>query len=228
MVKTDSTTRKLVKSKKKAAPKRVAAKKADLKSVQENTQAQEQPSEVVETPTAETEVKAKKVKKVVDRDTLFNDFDSLIQTITGEITSIRESGDKGRMQENKFLRATIKSLTAIKKTTTKVLKQKRRRKPVDGSKRATSGFLKPVPISEEMSKFASWNGEDLKSRVDVTKYICEYIREKNLQNPKDKRQIVPDAKLRKLLKFGAKDKSLTYYELQKSIQIHFPKKAVKV
>ena len=127
------------------------------------------------------------------------------------------------MQETKYIRSVIKSAITLKKNTAKVLKQKRRRKPVDGNKAATSGFLKPVPISKDMSKFAGWDENELKSRVDVTKSICGYIREKNLQNPKDRRQILPDAKLRKLLNFNSKE-DLTYYGLQKCIQQHFPKK----
>jgi upstream activation factor subunit UAF30 len=227
MPKTD-TTRKLVKSSKKGSSKKATSKKVTkpLEQVEEQTQSQEVPQEVPqeqsqqETPTETTTT----TKKVVSRETLFEDFDTLVENLTQEISAIRESGDKGRMQEAKYLRSVIKNVTALKKTTTKVLKQKRRRKPVDGSKASTSGFLKPVTISKEMSKFAGWDENELKSRVDVTKSICEYIREKNLQNPKDKRQIVPDAKLRKLLNFSSKDKKLTYYELQKCIQPHFPKK----
>jgi len=224
MPKTD-TTRKLVKSSKKGSSKKATSKKVTkpLEQVEEQTQSQEVPQEQTqqETPTETTTT----TKKVVSRETLFEDFDTLVENLTQEISAIRESGDKGRMQEAKYLRSVIKTVNTLKKTTTKVLKQKRRRKPVDGSKASTSGFLKPVSISKEMSKFAGWEENDLKSRVDVTKSICEYIREKNLQNPKDKRQIVPDAKLRKLLNFSTKDKKvLTYYELQKCIQPHFPKK----
>jgi len=226
MPKTD-TTRKLVKSSKKGSSKKATSKKVTkpLEQVEEQTQSQEVPQEQTqqETPTETTTT----TKKVVSRETLFEDFDTLVENLTQEISAIRESGDKGRMQEAKYLRSVIKNVTALKKTTTKVLKQKRRRKPVDGNKASTSGFLKPVTISKEMSKFAGWKENELKSRVDVTKSICEYIREKNLQNPKDKRQIIPDAKLRKLLNFSTKDNNsnpLTYYQLQKCIQPHFPKK----
>jgi len=224
MPKTD-TTRKLVKSSKKGSSKKATSKKGTkpLDQVEEQTQSQEVPQEQTQQETTTTTT-ATKTKKVVSRESLFEDFDTLVENLTQEISAIRESGDKGRMQEAKYLRSVIKNVTTLKKTTTKVLKQKRRRKPVDGSKASTSGFLKPVSISKEMSKFAGWKENELKSRVDVTKSICNYIREKNLQNPNDKRQIVPDAKLRKLLNFSAKDKNLTYYELQKIIQPHFPKK----
>ena len=86
-----------------------------------------------------------------------------------------------------------------------------------------SGFLKPVKISKEMAKFTGWKSSDLKSRVQVTKYICDYIKKHDLQNPEDRREIVPDAKLRKLLDFDPKksDQPLRYYSLQTYLKPHF-------
>ena len=86
--------------------------------------------------------------------------------------------------------------------------------------------MKPVGISGEMCKFTGWGTDELKSRVDVTKYICNYIREKDLQNPEDRRQIIPDKKLSGLLgvdKASLKEEPLTYYSLQRRIQPHFIK-----
>jgi upstream activation factor subunit UAF30 len=90
-------------------------------------------------------------------------------------------------------------------------------------KNTTSGFMKQVPISKEMAKFANWDPSQLRSRVEVTKFICDYVKQHNLQNPQDRRQILPDDKLSKLLNYDAKksDKPLTYYYLQRVIQPHF-------
>ena len=86
-----------------------------------------------------------------------------------------------------------------------------------------SGFLKPVNISKEMIKFTGWDPTELKSRVDVTKFICKYIRENNLQNPEDRRQIIADKKLAKLLEFDTTvdPKPLTYYRIQTYMKKHF-------
>ena len=84
-----------------------------------------------------------------------------------------------------------------------------------------SGFLKQVPISSEMAKFIGCASSDLKSRVEVTKSICSYIKDNNLQNPADKRQIMPDAKLKKLLRVKSSDDPLTYYRVQSKIKHHF-------
>jgi chromatin remodeling complex protein RSC6 len=74
-----------------------------------------------------------------------------------------------------------------------------------------------------MAKFTGWNHDELKSRVDVTKYICKYIRDNNLQNPEDRRQIIADKKLAKLLDFNPEkdDKPLTYYRIQTYMKKHF-------
>ena len=76
-----------------------------------------------------------------------------------------------------------------------------------------------------MAKFTGWDKDELRSRVDVTKFLCQYIRENNLQNPKDKRQILADSKLQKLLKYDPKKESdpLTYFKLQSSLKPHFVK-----
>ena len=81
--------------------------------------------------------------------------------------------------------------------------------------------MKPVDISSEMRKFTGWD-EEPKSRVQVTKYICDYIKENDLQNPADRRQIRPNAQLKKILRLKGEQKDpLTYYTLQKHIQHHF-------
>jgi chromatin remodeling complex protein RSC6 len=83
-----------------------------------------------------------------------------------------------------------------------------------------SGFMKPVKISRDMQKFTGLKDDQLVSRVDVTKAICQYVKTNNLQNQDDRRQFTPDDKLGKLL---GTHEPLTYYNLQKHIQHHFIK-----
>ena len=80
--------------------------------------------------------------------------------------------------------------------------------------------MKPVKISKDMQKFTGFKDDQLVSRVDVTKSICNYVKEHNLQKQEDRRQFTPDEKLAKLL--GTKE-PLTYYALQQQIQPHFTK-----
>ena len=54
----------------------------------------------------------------------------------------------------------------------------------------------------------------------------KYISENKLQNPANKRIIVPDAKLYALLGEESKNVDITHFTIQRYINLHFPKKAV--
>ena len=69
------------------------------------------------------------------------------------------------------------------------------------SKNQNSGLLKPVAISKEIAEFAGWNPDELHSRVDVTKSICDYIKTKELQKTSNRKNIIPDDVLKTLLRW---------------------------
>jgi hypothetical protein len=77
-----------------------------------------------------------------------------------------------------------------------------------------TGFLKPVRISESVAKFTGLVVDQLHSRVEITKRFCQYIKEKNLQNPADRRQILPDDELRTVLNYEGTPSPLTYFGMQ--------------
>ena len=87
-----------------------------------------------------------------------------------------------------------------------------------------TSFLTPVDVSEEMSRFAGWKPKINKSRVDITKCICDYIRINNLQNPQDRRFIIPDNKLNELL--GYPEPPLSYLKMQTCITKHCLKRNI--
>ncbi len=85
-----------------------------------------------------------------------------------------------------------------------------------------TGFEKPRNISEEMSNFCGGRLGDLKSSVDVTSFMCRYIRDNNLQNPCNRREIIPDEQLTQLLGYDADtDPPLTYFALQRYLAQHW-------
>ena len=209
------------KSKKDKTSKRSKAKKEKSSKSAKKSTPKTPVEEVVEEVTTTTSDAPTRKRRVVDRDSVYADFDALVQSVEAEIENLR-SASNGKVSGVKFLRSLNKSLKQLKKDTTRAMKQKRRNP--NRAKNTSSGFMKPVAISGEMSKFTGWGADELKSRVDVTKYICGYIRDNNLQNPDDRRQIVPDKKLTALLKLdkkSLKEEPLTYYSLQKKIQPHF-------
>ena len=98
------------------------------------------------------------------------------------------------------------------------------------TKKAPSGFAKPTKISSELSKFLSetsdlkLNSDSLLARTEVTKKITHYIKENNLQTRDNRREIIPDDRLRDLVCMDAEqDSKLTYFNLQRCIKHHFPK-----
>jgi upstream activation factor subunit UAF30 len=181
--------------------------------------------ETVDDSVDEESPKQTKKRPVPTKESIVAEFEELINSVEAEITSIREN--KTKSKGIKFLRTLNKRLKSLKVQTTRI-KQRSSTVKKDAVNNSNSGFLKPVKISTEMAKFTGWDVNELKSRVDVTKYLCNYIKENELQNPKDRRQIIADAKLAKLIKFDPKKESepLTYYRLQTYLKNHFIKPEV--
>ena len=104
-------------------------------------------------------------------------------------------------------------------------KRNRRNKTADPNKpkRAPSGFAKPALISNALCNFLGKPEGTEMARTEVTKHLTSYIKEHNLQDSENKRKIVPDAALKKLLNVKASDE-LTYFNLQKYMKVHFPNK----
>ena len=170
-------------------------------------------------PPLDLEIKKERKKRIVpSKESVIDEFDVLINIINDEIERLRSSTDKHK--GIKFLRSVNKRVKTIKTHSSRVMKKKNKTRRINNS---NSGFLKPVRISKEMGKFTGWDNKELRSRVDVTKYICKYIKENNLQNPEDRREINPDNKLKKLLGYDRKvdGNPLTYYRIQSYMKKHF-------
>lgn len=75
-------------------------------------------------------------------------------------------------------------------------------------KRGGSGFTKPLMLSEDLAAFI---GSKTASRTEVTKRVWEYIKAQNLQNPANKREILCDTVLEKLMK----RKKVTMFKMTK-------------
>jgi chromatin remodeling complex protein RSC6 len=88
--------------------------------------------------------------------------------------------------------------------------------------RAPSGFVKPAGITKELAKFLGVPEDTKIARTDVTKLITSYVKEHNLQDSKNGRKIIPDAKLSALLGVKSSDE-VTYFNLQKYMKPHFVK-----
>lgn len=151
---------------------------------------------------------------VVNDTPYLEEFSLVVSELDTAMTTIRNLKTRLQKLEKQVHRDT--------KALNKKALGKRARKPRDPNA-PKSGFAKEGPVSDEMRKFLGMKKDELISRTDVTKRIHEYCKAKDLQNPADKRQIKPDASLRKLLKMN-KDDDLTFFNLQKFMKVHFPNK----
>lgn len=100
-------------------------------------------------------------------------------------------------------------------------KGKKRVKDPNAPKRQPAGFAKPTNLSPELCKFLDIDSSTLVARTDVTKKITEYIKQHNLQNPNNRREIMLDEPLRALLN-PPKDVVVTFFTLQTYLKNHFP------
>lgn len=80
-------------------------------------------------------------------------------------------------------------------------------------RKANPALLKPMQLSADLEAVI---GKGPMSRGEVVKKIWEYIKKHDLQNPKNKRNILADEKLRPL--FG-KDE-VTMFEMTKLVSGH--------
>lgn len=141
-------------------------------------------------------------------DPVFEQFDGILSTLTtfkSQITSLQ--------QQLRGLEKVVKrELTVARKAAEKKRQRKANRKP--------SGFAKPSAISSELCVFMSKEDGVHVARTEVTQFIIKYIKEHELQNPENRKIIVPDATLKKLLAVNENDE-VTYFNLQKFMNRHF-------
>jgi chromatin remodeling complex protein RSC6 len=191
------------------------SKKVEVEAVPEP-----EPTPVVEVTEVAPEVEGdgeRRKRRQVTRDSVDTDFKSVMDVVSSMVSDLSDK----KQVSLRVVKRLQKSLTTLHNDSLKVCKIKNHTRRVENPE---SGFMKPVKISKELSSFTGWNPEELRSRVEVTKYICDYIRQKNLQNPADRRQFSLDPQLSKLLSHDTtKEGPLTYPGLQQRLQTHFTK-----
>ena len=166
---------------------------------------------VVETPAVEeTPVVKAPVDTEINYDEDFKilqdqlkDAMTLIKGLVSHVSKLEKRVSRDRKVMNKKMRGRVK-------------------REVDPN-RPPSGFAKPGPVSDELRTFLKLGKDELISRTQVTKRITDYCKEHNLQKEEDKRTIHPNAALKKLLRTKPSD-TLTFFNLQKFMKVHYPNK----
>jgi len=111
-------------------------------------------------------------KKSLSIDSIFEQVSKLMTIVDMELLRMKGSPTKNTTA-GKFLRQFKKQISTVRSNCGKLMKKK----PKKTETKRTGGLAKPVEISRDLSTFAGWPDGELKSRVDVTRYICNYIKE---------------------------------------------------
>jgi len=97
---------------------------------------------------------------------------------------------------------------------------KQQKKDIDPKEKKLSGFAKPTNVSPELASFLGLEHGELIARTEVTKRINKYVKEKGLQDESNKRIILLDDNLKKLVS-PPDDVQLTFFNLQRYLKHHY-------
>jgi hypothetical protein len=168
-------------------------------------------SSVTTTATAATATAATVVAPVVEAPA-----DNVLSNIIDKVNSLSAY--------IKDIQANLKVLSKEYDKQQKIIEKAQKKR--QNAKNSPSGFAKPNKISDELCDFIGVPHGTEKSRTDITRLINAYVKEHNLNKPENKRFILPDAKLKKILNVGDSEE-INYFILQKLISHHFPASASK-
>ena len=169
-------------------------------------------AEVV-TPTSVVE----KVVEVVKPDQPAAPQENVLSNIVEKVNAFVTMG--------KELQGLVKVLSKEYEKQQKIIEKVQKKR--QNAKNSPSGFAKPNKISDELCDFIGEPRGTEKSRTDITRFINAYIKEHTLNKPENKRFILPDEKLRKILNVK-ENEEINYFILQKLISHHFPPSASKL
>ena len=141
--------------------------------------------------------------------TVYDKIQKLLEENTADIAIFREKFDAMKSRQ----KALTKMFAKLQAKSVKPQKTKANRKPC--------GFARPTAVSDEMCIFLNVSSGTEVSRTTVTRALIQYIKDKNLQNPLNKKQIVPDETLYLLFGEEARNQTLTYFTMQKYVNHHF-------
>jgi chromatin remodeling complex protein RSC6 len=169
------------------------------------------PPAVVETPAPETTA-APTLTQVVEhlrevQSRLASELKSIIRdTLVAAKSAAREVKDARRKRR-------------VRKDVSEMTEEERAAHELRRSKNA---FLKPRALSADLCTFMGLPAGSQRSQTDVTKFVSNYVKTHNCFDPANKRRIIPDGVLSRLLKVTDKD-TVTYLNLQSYLKVHFLK-----
>ena len=133
--------------------------------------------------------------------TTVSDITTEIKTEVEEVSPIDNqfTAILGTLSQFKIqITALSTQLKSLEKTVKKEIKHHKKDATKKQSKgnRKPSGFAEASPISNDLCDFMGKDHGTQCARTDVTKFICNYIRQNSLTNDANKREIKPIINLR--------------------------------
>jgi chromatin remodeling complex protein RSC6 len=163
-----------------------------------------EPKPVVSKEEIKEEIKEENVEEKNEEN---DSFTSLVNAVTLLATNVKE------------IQAKLKVYSKEREKQQKILNKEAAKR--EKARKTPSGFAKPSKISDEMCAFMKIENGSERSRTDVTRFINSYVKENNLYNPVNRRIIVPDPVLKKILRVGDNDE-VSFFKLQSLLSNHFP------
>ena len=113
-------------------------------------------------------------------------------------------------KQSRTIQEELRVLHRTVKQTNKTIRAKKKRPQVK------------LNISSELANFLKVDSSTQLSKAEVMKQISQYIKEKQLQSPQDKRKFKPNKELSKIFKV-AKPQNITFVEINKFVSHHMTK-----
>lgn len=171
----------------------------------------------------------KRSRKVTDHNSVLNDLTELMALVDAQSEAVRSKMSDAKSSSAKNAKAqngvSLKSLRMINSRLKKIhaaasrVYASKQKRPRGTSTPNNGGFCKAHPITREMAEFAGWAPNELKSRVEITKSICTYIRDHKLKDETKPKHIIPDERLAKLLRLKPDSNPLTFVGIQQLIGV---------
>lgn len=201
-------------------PSKTSSNKRSSKSAESSSRSARKESPAPVKEAAPAQEAAAVASTTESEETVFSVFQQIRDRITNQERELRELRVMVKRAEQVYKR---EQRLAAQRSARAAPKRKRARAPADPNrKRNPSGIAKPTKISAELAKFLSVEPSALMARTEVIKQIASYIKEHKLENAENRREIVPDKALGRLLGASKSDK-VTYFNLQRYMKRHFPK-----
>jgi chromatin remodeling complex protein RSC6 len=151
------------------------------------------------------------------------------ETVTAVDSAFEESGTELLFNKllNQFqdVQSVMKTLHSNLKVLQKEVQRERKEtkkmasKKKKGTKKTLSGFAVASPITPVLADFLGLKHDEMIPRTETTSKVIAYVKANNLQNPANKKQIIPDEKLGAVLQNGTE--VVTFFNLQTFLKKHF-------